>query len=135
MSEQVTVTHLLPGDLVEVSCTTSACNGCKGSAFCNTKGRTFKAWNRDKLPLEVGETIAIHLDQGRTIVGTLITLVVPLLLFPLCYYLVKALGLGEGASFLLALGGIGVGFLGVWLFFRKRQRRYMPIVARKQDQD
>lgn len=135
MNEHVTITALLPGDLVEVSCTTSACSGCKGSAFCNTKNRSFKAWNKDGLALESGQTVALYLHPARTITATVITLITPLLLFPICYYLAKALGFGEGASFLSALGGIVVGFFAVWLFFRTRQRRYMPVVRQQQDHD
>ncbi len=135
MYEHVTITKLLADELVEVQCSTAACNGCKGAAFCNTKDRTFKAWNKDKIQLQNGDTIALYLHPARTIGATLITLITPLLLFPLCYYLAKALGLGEGLSFLSALGGIGVGFLGVWLFFKNRQRRYMPIVTAQQAND
>ncbi len=135
MYERVTITKLLNADLVEVSCSSSACNGCKGSAFCTTKGRTFKAWNKNKLDLESGDSIDLFLHPARTIGGTLITLIAPLLLFPLCYYLSKGAGLGEGASFLLSLGGIALGFVAVWAYFKKQQRRYMPVVMQKQEQD
>ncbi|MCK9546883.1 MAG: SoxR reducing system RseC family protein [Sphaerochaeta sp.] len=135
MHEHVTITRLLGDDLIEVSCSSAACNGCKGSAFCTTKNRTFKAWNKEKLELKSGDTINLFLHPARTIGGTLITLIAPLVLFPVCYYLSKAAGLGEGASFLLSLGGIAVGFAGVWAYFRTRQRRYMPVVIQKQDHD
>ena len=135
MYERVTVTKLLPSGLVEVSCSTAACNGCKGAAFCNTKGRTFKAWNKNNLDLESGDCVDLFLHPARTIGSTLITLIAPLLLFPICYYLSKGAGLGEGSSFLLSLGGIGIGFVAVWAYFRSQQHRYMPVVMDKQDQD
>ena len=135
MYERVTITKLLPADLVEVSCSSSACTMCKGAMFCNNKGRTFKAWNKNKLDLASGDSIDLFLHPARTIGATLITFIIPLLLFPICYSLTKRAGLGEGTSFLLSLGGIAVGFLAVWAYFRKQQRRYMPIVMNKLDQD
>lgn len=135
MYERVTITKLLPADLVEVSCSSSACTMCKGAMFCNNKGRTFKAWNKNKLDLASGDSINLFLPPARTIVATLITFILPLLLFPICYYLCTGAGLGEGTTFLLSIGGIAVGFLAVWAYFRKQQRRYMPIVMNKLDQD
>ena len=49
MYEIVTVTKILSSEMLEVSCTSSACNGCKGEAFCNTKGKRFEAWNKTRL--------------------------------------------------------------------------------------
>ena len=73
MYERVTITKLLPADLVEVSCSSSACTMCKGAMFCNNKGRTFKAWNKNKLDLASGDSINLFLPPARTIVATLIT--------------------------------------------------------------
>lgn len=129
MHERVTVTRLLPSDLVEVTCTSSACNGCKGAAFCNTKGKTFEAWNKHHLPVEVGQVIELFLHPGRTIGGTLITLIFPLLLFPVAYWIASKVGVGEGLSFLLGLGGITLGLAMVRLYFNRSPLRYMPIIT------
>ncbi len=129
MYEVVTVTKHISPDKVEVVCNSSACNGCKGSAFCNTKGKKFEVWNENKLPLDDGQEVEIFLKPSRTIAGTLITLIAPLLLFPVGYYLAVAAGLGIGASFLIALGGIVLGFVGVWLYFKKHKNHYLPVVA------
>jgi sigma-E factor negative regulatory protein RseC len=59
----------------------------------------------------------------------LITLIAPLLLFPIGYFLAVAAGLGEGPSFLIALGGIALGFVGVWIYFKKQKNHYLPVVA------
>lgn len=130
MFEIVTVTKIVSKQMLEVSCTSSACNGCKGEAFCNTKGKRFEAWNKHMLPAKPGSTVEIYLQPGRTIAGTLITLIFPLLLFPLGYYLSQMSGTGELASFFFGLLGILVGFLGVWLYFRSRQAHYLPVVER-----
>ncbi|HZJ88212.1 MAG TPA: SoxR reducing system RseC family protein [Sphaerochaeta sp.] len=129
MREQVTVTAVLDEEFITVSCSSGACSGCKGSGFCNTKSRTFTAWNKDHLPLIVGDTVSLYLPTARTIGATLITLIIPLLFFPLCYYLASFFGLGEGLSFLVALGGIGIGFGLVRIFFRSREKKYMPLVV------
>ncbi|NLK06394.1 MAG: SoxR reducing system RseC family protein [Spirochaetales bacterium] len=130
MFEIVTVTKIVSKQMLEVSCTSSACNGCKGEAFCNTKGKRFEAWNKHMLPAEPGSTVEIYLQPGRTIAGTLITLIFPLLLFPLGYYLSGRFGSGELASFFFGLLGILVGFLGVWIYFRSSQNHYLPVVER-----
>lgn len=116
--------------MLEVSCTSSACNGCKGAAFCNTKGKHFEAWNKTGLAVQAGQAVQIYLKPSRTIAGTLITLIVPLALFPVGYYLSQMAGFSEGASFLTALSSIGLGFLGVWFYFKTSQKRYLPVVER-----
>lgn len=130
MFEIVTVTKIVSKQMLEVSCTSSACNGCKGEAFCNTKGKRFEAWNKHMLPARIGSTVEIYLQPGRTIAGTLITLIFPLLLFPAGYHLSDMLGSGELASFLFGILGILVGFLGVWFYFRRSQAHYLPVVER-----
>lgn len=130
MYEIVKVTNVLSSDMLEVSCTSSACNGCKGASFCNTKGKRFEAWNKTQLPVHPGMAVQIYLHPGRTIAGTLITLLFPLVLFPIGYYLAQGGGLSEGVSFLAALSSIGLGFVGVWFYFRGSQKRYLPVVQR-----
>ncbi|NLE14280.1 MAG: SoxR reducing system RseC family protein [Spirochaetales bacterium] len=130
MYEIVTVTKILSPEMLEVSCTSSACNGCKGAAFCNTKGKHFEAWNKTGLAVQAGQAVQIYLKPSRTIAGTLITLIVPLALFPVGYYLSQMAGFSEGASFLTALSSIGLGFLGVWFYFKTSQKRYLPVVER-----
>ncbi len=128
MYETVIITKVLSREQVEVACTNAACKGCKGSAFCNTKGKRFVAWNKQKLSLKEGSTVQIYLQPGRTIAGTLITLLLPLLCFPVAYFLAKFAGLGEGSSFLIAMGGILLGFLGVWWYFKHAEQQYLPVV-------
>lgn len=135
MYEIVTVNKVLSRQKVEVTCTSSACNGCKGSAFCNTKNKKFEAWNKDQIALSVGDAIEIYLQPGRTIASTLITLIAPLLLFPIAHYLAKRAGLSEGLSFLLSLGGIALGLLCVYFYFRSQGKRYLPVVERNLSQE
>ena len=130
MLEVVTVRNINAKDRIEVSCSSAACEGCKGGLFCNTKKRIFEVANTEGLAIEKGDSVEIHLQTGRTIGGTLLTLIAPLLLFPVGYYLAKSSGLGEGISTLIALGAIAVGFVGVWLYFKVHEHKYLPTVER-----
>jgi len=130
MYERVTIKRIFNNKSVEVSCNSSACSGCKGETFCNTKGKVFEAANPHNLPLEVGMVVELFLKPSSTIFTTLFTLIFPLVLFPLAYYLAKMTGLGEGSSMLWGLGGIIGGFLIVWAFFKVYRERYIPQILK-----
>jgi len=130
MYERVTIKQIFNDKSIEVSCDSSACSGCKGETFCNTKGKVFTAANPHDLPLEVGMVVELFLKPSSTIFSTLFTLIFPLALFPLAYYLAKMAGLGEGSSMLLGLVGIVAGFVFVWAFFKVYRERYIPQILR-----
>lgn len=130
MYEKVTIKQISEDKGVEVTCTSSACSGCKGEAFCNTKDKVFEAANPHDLPLEEGMVVELFLKPSSTIFSTLFTLIFPLALFPLGYYLAKLAGVGEGASMFVGLAGIVAGFLFVWAFFRMHKERYIPQILR-----
>lgn len=126
MYEQVVVKKVLSRNLVMVGCSTNACSGCKSEAFCNTKSREFEAANDKLLPLEQGMLVSLYLPPGRTIASTLITLMVPLLFFPVCYFLFS--GLGEKPATLLGFLGMALGFVLVAIYFRLQRHHYLPQV-------
>ncbi|MDD4573611.1 MAG: SoxR reducing system RseC family protein [Sphaerochaeta sp.] len=130
MYEKVTIKQIFSDKSIEVSCESSACNGCKGETFCNTKGKIFEASNPHNLPLKEGMVVELFLKSSSTIFSTLFTLIFPLLLFPIAYYLAKLAGLGEGAGMFVGLGGILVGFLIVWAFFKVHKKRFIPPILR-----
>ncbi len=130
MYENVTINRIFPDKSIEVSCNSSACSGCKGETFCNTKGKVFEAANPHNLPLEAGMVVELFLKPSSTIFSTLFTLIFPLALFPLAYYLAKMAGLGEGTGMLVGLGGIVAGFVFVWAFFKVHRDRFIPQILR-----
>ena len=130
MYENVTIKQIFTNKSIEVSCDSSACNGCKGESFCNTKGKVFEAANPHNLPLQVGMEVELFLKPSSTIFSTLFTLIFPLALFPLAYYLAKMAGLGEATSMGLGLGGIIAGFVFVWAFFKVHRHRFIPQILR-----
>jgi len=128
MYEDVMVAKIVSPKLVEVTCPESACKGCKGASFCNTKGQCFEALNTKRLHLEEGMHVRILLSPSKTIMSSLITLIFPLLLFPVGYFIASRLGLKEGGSVLVGLGFIAIGFTLAWLYFKKRKTEYTPTV-------
>ena len=130
MYENVIVKQIFNDKSIEVACDSSACSGCKGETFCNTKGTVFEAANPQNLPLEVGMMVELFLKPSSTIFSPLFTLIFPLALFPLAYYLAKMTGLGEGSAMLIGLGGIIAGFVFVWAFFKVHRSRYIPQILR-----
>jgi sigma-E factor negative regulatory protein RseC len=135
MYETVTVTKILDKDTIRVSCESSACNGCKGETFCNKKGKDFEANAKPGLELKPGMRVELFLEPSRTIAGTLITLIFPLMLFPAGYYTAVALGLSEVACMFSGLGGICLGFVAAWAYFRKRRAKYIPQVDHVVEED
>lgn len=130
MYENVTIKQIFSDKRIEVSCDSSACSGCKGETFCNTKGKVFEVANPHNLPVDEGMEVELFLKPSSTIFSTLFTLIFPLALFPLAYYLAKMVGLGEVAGMFVGFGGIGAGFLVVWAFFKAHRQRYIPQILR-----
>lgn len=130
MYERVTIHTISNDNSIKVSCDSSACSGCKGETFCNTKGKVFEAANPHNLPLEIGMVVELFLKPSSTIFSTLFTLIFPLVLFPLAYYVAKIAGLGEVGAMFMGFGGIIAGFVFVWAFFKAHKARYIPQILR-----
>lgn len=132
MYEQASVVSIKEDGMVKVTCGSSACASCKTSAFCSTKDRQFSAYNKTGGPLNAGDVVELYLPPGKTIFAGFIALLLPVLLFPLGYYLptIFKLNVGEGIQILLGLGGIAVGFLIGRLFSKVKGREYIPEITR-----
>jgi sigma-E factor negative regulatory protein RseC len=135
MYETVTVTKVIDKDTIKVACSSSACSGCKGETFCNKKGKDFEANNRQELSLKPGMQVELFLKPSRTIAGTLITLMFPLMLFPVGYYIAAALSNSEVVGLFSGLAGIGIGFLVVWAYFKAKRSQYLPQVDHVVEED
>jgi positive regulator of sigma E activity len=114
---------------VDVSCPTDACENCSGTMFCNVKGKTFEATiNKEHDDIKVGDMAELYLPPNRTIFSTFMTLMVPLLCFPLFYMIFNVKN--EGLHFLTGILGIVVGFLLVNLYFKKAKGKFVPTISR-----
>lgn len=131
MYEHVTVEHIDPSGTVFVGCDAKSCENCSGSMFCNVKHKTFPAKNPDAVELQPGDIVELYLPPGKTVFSTFLTLMVPLALFPAGYYLAGLFTAqaSELMRFFFGIGGVAVGFLFAWLFFRKRKNSYLPVVT------
>ena len=132
MYEQATVVAVKSDTAIEVSCKTEACANCHAGAFCSTKGKTFVARNATEKTLHSGDTVELYLPPGKTIFAGFIALLVPILLFPVGYYLPSLFNptTGEGVRVITGIGGIALGFLISRLFSRSRSDEYTPEITK-----
>jgi len=114
---------------VEVACPESACQGCKNAQLCNVKDQSFdiKVEGTNKKTIAKGDEVKIFLPPGKTIGNTFLTLMVPLLCFPL-FYLIFPIA-SEGLRFLIGFAGVFVGFGFVALFFKAKKKELYPEVV------
>lgn len=132
MYEQGRIVEINSPTRVSVSCHSQGCNSCKGALFCKTKGRVFQAHVKETLSLQVGDTVELFLPPAKTIFASVLTLVTPLLLFPLGYYLsaIFKFGAQESLKIILGFAGMAAGFLFVHLFNRAHGESFVPTVTR-----
>jgi sigma-E factor negative regulatory protein RseC len=131
MKERVTVKRI-DGDRIICSCTTSACKSCSGNSFCNIKIREIEAQKPEDTPVEIGDTVEIHLPPGKTIFAGFMVMILPLILFGLFFALA---GLfvpesGEGLRVLAGVLGLFAGFGSSWLYSKATNSRNLPKVLR-----
>jgi sigma-E factor negative regulatory protein RseC len=105
MNEHVIVEKVLSPTRVTVVCSTTACVGCKGEMFCTNKGRSFEASKPLFMNLKPGDPVDVHLKTGRTIASSFITLIIPLLFFPVVFFILSKVGASEMVSLFGGLGG------------------------------
>ncbi len=117
---------------VIVSCNTSACESCQAGALCSTKGKTFTARNSSKQPLHKGDMVELYLPPGKTIFAGFITLMVPLILFPVGYYLGATLfpSSQEIIHILIGVAGIAFGFFLSGMFSKIKSSQYTPEITK-----
>ena len=137
MYEHASVISIRNKDIITVSCETDTCANCKAGSFCATKGKTFNAHNGTGENLSVGDKVEIYLPPGKTITAGFIALLVPILLFPVGYYLptLIAQSAGEGLKIISGLIGIAVGFLISRSFSKAKSKEYTPEITRVVHED
>jgi len=77
-----------------------------------SKPRSFPVANTRGLELGRGDIVEIFLPTGRTVLQSMITFLLPLLLFPVAYGIIAVLapGAGDGILFLVSFGALLLGF-------------------------
>ena len=137
MYEHAVVVGLGPNKKITVTCNTSSCGECHAGAFCSAKGKTFVATNPHDLKLGKGDIIELYLPPGKTLFAGFITLLVPLILFPIGYFLPNALVKAptELVRILGGFAGIVLGFVISGVFSRIKANEYMPSITRIIDKE
>ncbi|NCB00584.1 MAG: Fis family transcriptional regulator [Spirochaetia bacterium] len=132
MYEVAQVVNIKNNSHITVACNTSACESCHAGALCSTKGKTFTAKNSSEKPLKKGDMVELYLPPGKTIFAGFITLMVPLILFPIGYYLAMAFlpTSSELIHILIGVGGIAVGFFLSGMFSKIQSSQYTPEITR-----
>ncbi|MGI6432334.1 MAG: SoxR reducing system RseC family protein [Sphaerochaetaceae bacterium] len=132
MYEQASVVSIQTNGLITVSCQSAGCESCAAGALCNTKGKTFVAHNHAEELLNVGDTVELYLPPGKTVFAGFITLLVPILLFPVGYYLPSLFmkQATEMVRLVFGIGGIALGFLISRLFSKANAHEYTPSITR-----
>ena len=133
MYEHAVVTAIGNNRRISVTCQTESCTNCHAGAFCSTKGKTFLAKNSKELTLSIGDEVELYLPPGRTILAGVITLMVPLMLFPVGYYLPHLLSTNPSELIKILWGFIGIagGFMISRIFSKVKANEYSPEITRK----
>lgn len=110
-------------DKVILSCSTSACAGCKGKMFCNINQQLFEAVNTQEKPLKPGTVVEVYLNPKKTVAQSFSMLIFPLLLFVAGYVVATQLFLVKNELW-QALGGfagLGIGFFLAFLYNKRKK--------------
>lgn len=132
MYEMAEVVKIKNNSHITVSCSTSACESCQAGALCSTKGKTFIAKNSSDHPLQQGDMVELYLPPGKTIFAGFVTLMVPLILFPIGYYLGSSLlpSSAEIVHILIGIVGMGLGFAISGMFSKIKASQYTPEITK-----
>ncbi len=132
MYEVAQVVSIQDKNHISVTCSSSACKSCSAGALCSTKGKTFIAKDTTDGEIKTGDMVELFLPPAKTLFAGFITLMVPLILFPIGYYIGKALfaGSGEIVHIFTGIAGIALGFVISRIFSKTKGAQYKPSITR-----
>lgn len=131
MTERGTVTEIRDRLVTVQLEETEGCAGCHNDS-CKTKRQAIQAWNRDRIAVSEGDEIEVEVEGMAQLEGALWVLGLPLALFVVGYFAVRAFtpGVSELPGALGGLGGLGLGMvIGVAVQKRKKAET-LPRVLR-----
>lgn len=119
----------------------SACSSCRSQAGCGQKllaevgqGQSFEIQvsNPLQLVVQVGDTVELGVEEASFLQASFMVYLLPLVGLVLSALLADGFGAAEPVVIILALSGLGLGFVGVrWWGRRDRQQcRYQPQILR-----
>lgn len=112
----------------------AGCQSCVNSS-CKTNRTGVKAYNRDNIPIEEGDTVEIKIEGKAQLSGALWVLGLPLSLFLAGYLLGRLIypGAGEGPAVILSIVGLVVGGIAGILVQKGKRLESLPSVTRRID--
>lgn len=125
MKKEVTVLEKENGKIF-VGCDRNACEGCKGSVFCQRKDTKIELKDDGSIPVEVGEKVMLDLPGGKTVFSVFMSLGFPLLMFPLFYFIGSFFTKSEVSLFFSGIIGVAIGFAISAIFFHFKKGEYEP---------
>ena len=125
MKKEVTVLEKADGKIY-VGCDRNACEGCKGSIFCQRKDTKIELKDDPNVKAEVGEKVLLDLPSGKTIFSVFMSLGLPLLMFPIFYFVASFFTANEVSLFFSGIIGVAIGFIISAIFFHFKKGDYEP---------
>jgi len=112
LTQQATVTKLLPNGMAEIAVKReSACGGnCHSCSGCSGRTNIMKVAAKNPVLAAVGDRVVVSSSTGSILKAAVVVYVIPVILFFVFYALGALMGAGESMSIVLSLVGF---FLGV----------------------
>ncbi|MGI6029420.1 MAG: SoxR reducing system RseC family protein [Candidatus Heteroscillospira sp.] len=125
MTQEATVTRLLPGGMAEIAVRReSACGGnchaCGGT--CSFKN-LMKVSAKNSVMAEVGSRVVVESSTASILKAAAVVYVIPLVLFFAFYAIAAVMGAGETASVCASLAGFLIGVGGAVMLNRSLKNR------------
>lgn len=118
-----------------LGCDKKACDECKSQMFCSNKINNFEALNPSNISFKEDDEAVVDIPEGKATLSSVISLLIPLLLFVPFYFIGRNFTQNEVFLALWGLGGIALGFVGAAIFFHYKKRAFTPVVIRKEDKE
>ena len=134
MKQSVKVINADDKERIIVGCDKTACEGCKGSFFCQNKETSFEVINPERVDVKAGDDIEINLPGKKTVASVLISLGLPLIMFIPGYLIASAFTANPLWLLLSGAAGIVSGFLIAAVFFHFKGNDYVPTLIGKKDE-
>lgn len=134
MKQSVKVINADDKERIIVGCDKTACEGCKGSFFCQNKETSFEVINPEGIDVKAGDDIEINLPGKKTVASVLISLGLPLIMFIPGYLIASAFTANPLWLLLSGAAGIASGFLIAAVFFHFKGNEYVPTLIGKKDE-
>ena len=125
MTQEATVTKLLPGGMAEIAVKReSACGGnCHSCSGCSGRTNIMKVSAKNRASAGVGDRVVVSSSTGSILKAAVIVYVIPVVLFFVFYALGAMMGAGESISIVLSLCGFAMGVLMAMAFNKSLKNR------------